>query len=132
MDNRTDHRSAWIPWALTSVALVLVAIVAYNIGAHREALVVNGEPGVRAYRGFGFGGIWLLFLLFWIFGGMRWIWWGWGYPYRPWRYRPYDRGLYEDERAEWEEWHRREHDRIASAPSRQTPAPGSGGQTASS
>jgi len=63
------------------------------------------------FPGFGF---WIVILIFW--GFWRRMWWGcgpWGYPYRPWRYRryyrhPYD---YEDERAEWDEWHRDAHRR---------------------
>ena len=102
----------WLPWAITSVALVLVAIVAYSIGAQQQA--GGAEPVRRMW--FGFPGFWV-FILFWMFfGGLRrMFWWGgWGPPYRyyrPWRYGYYDHP-HDDERAEWEAWHRREHERL--------------------
>jgi hypothetical protein len=103
-----ERRTPWVPWAITSLALVAVAAVAYSLGAHREAEALATGP-VR-WRYGGFGGIWLVFVLFWIFGGLRWMWWGGGY-YRPWRYgRYYPR--YYNERDEWEEWHRRQHERM--------------------
>jgi hypothetical protein len=105
--DRTDHRAPWVPWAITSLALVAVAAIAYSFGAHREAGAIATEPG--RWRHGGFGGIWLFFLLFWIFGGLRWMWWG-GPGYRPWRYGYYQR--HDDERDDWQEWHRREHERM--------------------
>jgi len=111
--DRTPHRTAWVPWAITSVALVLVAVIAYTIGAQHH--LVEGEPVRHVWIHGGFPGFWLFFLLFWIlFGGLRRMWWGWGYPYYPWHYRRYYRHPYddEDERAEWEEWHRRAHGRM--------------------
>jgi hypothetical protein len=104
--DRVERRAPWIPWAITSLALVAVAAVAYSVGAHREAAFAS-EP-VR-WRYSGFGGIWPLFLLFWIFGGLRWMWWG-PHFYRPRRYHRYYRPY--DEHDDWEEWHRREHERI--------------------
>jgi hypothetical protein len=112
--DRVMQRTPWVPWAITSVALVLVAIIAYAIGAQHH-VVVDGEPVRHVWVHSGFGGFWLFLLLFWIlFGGLRRMWWGWGYPYYPWRYyrryyrHPFD---YEDEREQWEEWHRRAHGR---------------------
>jgi hypothetical protein len=104
---RLERRAPWVPWAITSLALLAVAAIAYSAGAHREAGALATEP-VR-WRYSGFGGIWLFFLVFWIFGGLRWMWWG---PYyRPWHYRRhYSR--YHDDRDDWEEWHRREHERM--------------------
>ena len=64
------------------------------------------------FPGFGF---WI-FILIWL-GFWRRLWWGWGpgyYGYRPWRYRRwyYRHPLDDDEeRAEWEEWHRQAHRR---------------------
>jgi hypothetical protein len=106
--NRFERRAPWLPWALTSLAFVAVAVIAYGVGANREAAAAATEP-VR-WRSSGFGGIWLFFLLFWIFGGLRWMWWG-GYGYRRWHSGPYYPRHY-DGRADWEEWHRREHERM--------------------
>lgn len=124
--DRLPHGTPWIPWAVTSVALVLVALIAYTLGAGHQ-VVADGEPVRRVWVHGGFPGFWLFFLLLWVlFGGLRRMWWGWGSPYYPWRYRryyrhPYD---YDDEREEWEEWHRRAHNR--------TNAPGGGGSGPSS
>jgi hypothetical protein len=108
--DRNSYRPSWIPWAITSMGLVLVAIVAYGVGTEHAA-VVAGEPVRRAWF-FGFPGFWLFFLLFWfLFGGLRRAW--WGYPYRPWRYRRYYDPMYDDAREEWEEWHRRAHARMS-------------------
>jgi hypothetical protein len=113
--DRLPYRTPWVPWALTSVALVGVALVAYTLGAERH-VVVDGEPVHRVWVHGGFPGFWLFILFFWIvvFGGLRRMWWGWGYPYYPWRYRRYYRHPddYEDERDAWEEWHRRAHGRM--------------------
>jgi hypothetical protein len=100
---------------------VLVAIVAYGLGAQSGTPVAAGEPVRRVYWG-GFPGFWVFFLLFWfLFGGLRRMWWGWAYPYyRPWGYRRYP--PYADERDEWEEWHRRAHERIDAAAPRPTTA----------
>jgi hypothetical protein len=105
---RLQRRAPWVPWAITSLALLAVAVIAYNAGAQREAAALATEPVRRYYYG-GFGGIWLFFALFWIFGGLRWMWWG-GRYYRPWGYGRYY--PHYDEREDWEEWHRREHERM--------------------
>ena len=110
--DRIEHRRPmWIPWAISSVMLVLVAIVAYNIGVSREAVAAGQEAGRRIY--WGFPGFWGFIFLIWIFGGLRWMWWGCGprYYMRPWHYGRYYRPYYDD-RDEFEEWHRREHDRM--------------------
>jgi hypothetical protein len=130
--DRMEHRpyTPWIPWAITSVVLVLVAIAAYAIGVSQQA-ADGGEP----FRRFWFGSGFWLFILFWmVFGSLRrWLWWGggwgpwgpWGLRYRPWRYGPYYGHPYEDERAEWEEWHRREHERLGDRPRSGSAAPSS-------
>src|SRR5689334_21784771 len=106
--DRMERQAPWIPWDITSLALVAVAVIAYSVGAHREAGSLATEP-VR-WRYSWFGGNWLFILLvFWIFGGLRWMW--WGPHYRPWRYHRYYRA-YDHERDDWEEWHRREHERM--------------------
>jgi hypothetical protein len=106
--DRMERRAPWVPWAITSLALVAVAAVAYSLGAHREAGALAAEP-VR-WRHSGFGGIWVFFLLFWVFGGLRWMWWG-GRGYGPWHYGRHYRRYYGD-RDDWDEWHRREHGRM--------------------
>jgi hypothetical protein len=111
MDDRMLRRGPWFPWAVTSVILVLVALGAYSVGAHREAAAAGADPAVHAWHYYPFPGIWTLFILFWVFGGLRWMW--WGGCYRPWRYRRYDYPTWHDtERSDWEEWHRREHERM--------------------
>jgi hypothetical protein len=107
--DRMERRAPWIPWAITSLALVAVAVIAYGLGAQREAGTFATEP--VHWHGSGFGGIWLFFLLFWVFGGLRWMWWG-GRGYGPWHYGRRYRRYYYDDRDDWEEWHRREHERI--------------------
>jgi len=105
-----QRRAPWMPWAITSVVLVLVALAAYSFGA-REAVAVGGDQAARAWRYYPFFNIWPLFVLFWIVGGLRWMFWG-GY-YRPWRYRRYYHPAWHDDgRDDWEEWHRREHERM--------------------
>ena len=69
--DRMERSAPWLPWALTSLALVAVAAIAYGVGAHGEAGALATEP-VRWRHG-GFGGIWPFFVLFWIFGGLRWL-----------------------------------------------------------
>jgi hypothetical protein len=112
MDNELEHRPAWIPWAVTSLLLIVVAIVAYSIGARHE-VVQAGADGTRVvYRHgpWGFGFLWF-FVLFWLFGGLRFLFWG---PWigAPWRYRRYYSRGYDDPRSDWEAWHRREHERM--------------------
>jgi hypothetical protein len=112
MDDRMPHRGPWIPWAITSVVLVLVALGAYTFGAHQEAAAVAAEPAARAWRYSPFSGIWMLFILFWVFGGLRWMW--WGGCYRPWRSHRYSHPAWRDAgRDDWEEWHRQEHERMS-------------------
>jgi len=103
-----ERRAPWVPWAFTSLALVAVAAVAYSVGAHREAGTFAAEP--VHWRHAGFGGIWVFFLLFWVFGGLRWMWWGRGCG--PGYYGRYYRRPYYDDRDDWDEWHRREHERM--------------------
>jgi hypothetical protein len=112
---RAEYRPSWVPWAVTSVLLIGVAIAAYAFGTQHQ-VVFDGEGGRHMwffpfFPGFGF---WIFILIFW--GFFRRMWWGygpWGYPYRPWRYRRYYRHPYddEDERADWEAWHRDAHRR---------------------
>jgi hypothetical protein len=114
MDDRMPQRRApWVPWAITSVVLIGVAIGAYMLGASRE-VVVTGDDAVRWHHHAWFPG-WIFVVLFWVFFS-RLLWWGsWGWPYRyyrPWRYRRYHPGWHDDERDAWEEWHRREHERM--------------------
>jgi hypothetical protein len=97
-----------------------VAAIAYSLGADRGGGALVAEP-VR-WRHSGLGGLWLFFLLFWIFGGLRWMWWGGPY-HRSWRYHRYYR-RYDHERDDWEAWHRREHERMdGSSGPRPAPAP---------
>ena len=111
--DRVDPRPMWIPWALTSVALLVVAAVAYALGTRHEVFA-DGDGAVM-HSHFGVGGIFWLFLVFWfVFGFRRACWWGGPPYYRPWRYRRYYRRMYrddDDEEREWREWHRREHER---------------------
>ena len=107
------RRPAWIPWAMTSFVLLLVAFGAFAFGTRWEPAGMVGEPVVRHWHG-GFPGFFFgMFLLFFVLSGFRRMWWWGGYPYyRSWRYRRfYDDGPYEEERR-WEEWHRREHERM--------------------
>ena len=107
--DRMEPRAPWVPWAITSLALVAVAAVAYSVGVHREAGALAAEPVY--WRHSGFGGIWVFFLLFWVFGGLRWMWWG-GRCYGPWHYGRHYRRYYYDDRDDRDEWHRREHERM--------------------
>jgi len=115
--DRVHSRPMWIPWAMTSLALLVVAMVAFVLGARHEVVVGGGDAVMHSH--FGFGGIFWVFLVFWFVFGFRRACWGGGPPYyRPWRYRRYRRmyGDEEDEEREWREWHRREHERTAPAP----------------
>ncbi|MEO8070309.1 MAG: hypothetical protein ABI652_02830 [Acidobacteriota bacterium] len=106
-----QRRGEWMPWVMTAVMFVVVAIAAYSFGAHRQGMAVGtGAPG-DGWHYYPFGGIWMFFMLFWIFGGLRWMFWG---GYRPWRYRRYYPGRLDAERDDWGEWHRREHERMNS------------------
>ena len=112
--DRMDYRTPWVPWAITSVALVVVAFLAYSLGARQEAASAATGAPLRVWHFGFFPGIFGIFLLFWIFGCLRRMWWGGcGYPYYggPWRYRRYYGHPHDDER-DFEEWHRRAHDRV--------------------
>jgi hypothetical protein len=99
-----------MPWAITPVVLMLVALGAYSFGAHQEAVAAGTSAG-GAWRFSPFPGIWMLFILFWFLGGLRRMF--WGGCYRPWRYRRhYYSAWRDDDRDDWEEWHRREHDKM--------------------
>ena len=112
--NEPYRRPAWMPWAMTSFALLLVAFGAFVFGTRWEPSGMTGEPVMRhwhsGFPGFFFG----MFLLFFILGGFRRMWWWGGYPYhRPWRYRRYyEEPREDDEERRWEAWHRREHERM--------------------
>jgi hypothetical protein len=117
--NRMYRSAPWIPWAITSLVLVLVAIIAYSLGAQREAIAVAAEPARRVWFFGGFPGFWLFFALIWMLGGFRRMWWGY-HPGRRWRYERYYYPRYSEERDDWEEWHRRAHDRTDSPGARGT------------
>ena len=116
--DRGHSRPMWVPWAMTSVALLVVAMVAFALGARHEVVVGGGDAVMHSH--FGVGGIFWLFLIFWfVFGFRRACWWGGPPYYRPWRYRRYYRRMYgdeDDEEREWREWHRREHERVPPNP----------------
>ena len=116
--DRAYSRPMWIPWAMTSVALLVVAMVAFVLGARHEVVVGGGDAVMHSH--FGFGGIFWVFLIFWfVFGFRRACWWGGPPYYRPWRYRRHYRRMYgdeDDEEREWREWHRREHERTPPTP----------------
>ena len=121
MDDRNDmnRRPMWIPWAMTSLMLLVVAFIAFAMGARYDP-VFEGEHVVHAghwgFPGFFFGMLILLFCL----GGLRRMWWWGGYPYRPWRYRRRDYDDPRDDEREWEEWHRRAHERMSADRTRST------------
>ena len=111
MDDRFERPTPWVPWAITSVALVLVALVAYGAGAHREAAMVAGDPSAHVWHRHGFHPILGLLLFLFLFGGLRRMWWG-GYGCcGPWRRHRYER-WHDEMRDDWETWHRREHERM--------------------
>jgi hypothetical protein len=126
MDERFERRAPWVPWAVTSALLLVVAVVAYFIGAHREAAVV-ADSGERVWRFHMFPGFFAILFFFWFFGMMRWMFWGgwWG----PWRHhrRYYHAGWRDWDREDLEDWHRREHERW-NAPRPSGPPPAEGGQ----
>ena len=112
--NEPYRRPAWIPWAMTSFALLLVAFGAFAFGTRWEPAAMSGDHVVRHWHSSGFPGFFFgMFLLFFILGGFRRMWWwGGGYPYyRSRRFRRYYDDPRDDERH-WEEWHRREHERM--------------------
>ena len=108
--NQMDRRYMWIPWAVTSLVLLVVAVVAFRFGGRYDPVVVDGRDVVHGHFGF-LGFFFAMFLLFFVFGGLRRMWW-WGGPYcRPLRYRRFYHDPYDDER-EFEEWHRLAHQRM--------------------
>ena len=117
--NEPYRRPAWLPWAMTSFALLLVAFGAFAFGTRWEPGGLSGDHVVRHWHASGFPGFFFgLFLLFFVLGGFRRMWWWGGYPYyrsrRFHRYYDAPRAAHEEEDDErrWEEWHRREHERM--------------------
>ena len=115
MDDRERNdqyrRPSWLPWAMTSFALLLVAFGAFALGTRWEPGGFAGEHVHHwhfMFPGFFFGMFALLFVL----SGCRRMWWWGGYPYyRSRRFlRFYDDP--DDDERRWEEWHRREHERM--------------------
>jgi hypothetical protein len=108
MDDRMERRPNWMPWAMASLVMVIVAMLAYAAG-QRE---VASGTGADHWR-WAFPNIWGLFLLFWVLGCFRWMFFGWGggWGYRSWRHRRSSRP-FDDEYEDWREWHRREHQKM--------------------
>ena len=111
MNEHMEGRAPWVPWAVTSVALLAVAAVAYYLGVRNgELMGAAGGEGARLWHrhghGFGFGGLWMFFVMFWVFAGLRRLW--WGPRYYGWHRRGPYRACYDDRDA-WEEWHRQAH-----------------------
>jgi hypothetical protein len=125
MEDRLERRAPWVPWAIGSVVLLAVAVIAFAAGAHTNAGVAAVGPGERPWHFHPFGFLWLI-VLFWFIGGMRWMLWGawWG---GPWRYRRrYGHpGWREFDREDFEDWHRREHERMNTPRPPYPPADGS-------
>ncbi len=113
MDDRMERRAPWVPWAVTSVVLLAVAAVAYVAGLSTAGDGAGETVARPAWVFFPFGGIWMLFVMFWILGGLRWMFWGaWC---RPWRYRRYYAPPWHDDRDDWDDWHRRAHERMGAS-----------------
>src|SRR5437868_8610150 len=114
------------------VVLALVAVVAFQVGAHHAAPADGGYYGPRGY-GWGGGGFFFFpFLLFPIgfflfFGLMRALFWGprhWGGGYGP-----GPGGSFRQQRMDYlQEWHRRAHEE-AEHPSSAGPSSGDAGGT---
>jgi hypothetical protein len=119
-----ERRAPWVPWAISSVVLLVVAAVAFVAGTHTAGMAAV-SPGERPWHFHPFGFLWL-FLLFWFIGGLRWMlfgaWWG-----GPWRYRRryWHPGWRDVDREDFEEWHRREHERMNTPRPPYPPADGS-------
>jgi hypothetical protein len=111
MDERIERRPSWAPWAVGSLVLFIVAIVAFSAGQN-EGAAASAAVSAPHWR-WGFGGIGWIFVMFWIFGWFRWMSFGWGCGPRPWRYRRYYRRYYDDEYDDWRDWHRREHEKMS-------------------
>jgi hypothetical protein len=112
MEDRLDHRAPLVPWAISSVVLLAVAVIAYGAGAHAGGGAAAVGPDGRPWHVHPFGFLWL-FLLFWFVGGLRWMlfgaWWGGSWRSRRRYWHPAWRGFDADD---LEEWHRREHERM--------------------
>ena len=108
MHEQMEARTPWVPWAVTSVALLVVAAVAYYAGVQNGEALVARDVADRVWHGNGTAGLWILFMTFWVFGGLHRVWWG---PYRHgrWYGRGCRRDWHDDQRDEWEAWHRRAH-----------------------
>lgn len=107
MNEHLEPRAPWIPWAITSVALVVVAAIAYAVGAS-----TGGGTADLVRRGWpdnDIGKIWAFFLMFWIFGALRWLWWGPSWRHHARRYHAYYDRWPPHPRDEWEAWHRQAH-----------------------
>ena len=124
MDERMERRAPWMPWAMTSVILLLVAIAAYSFGAHQEAMNAGADGAVRAWHYGPFPGIFTLLFFFWVLGGLRWMF--WGRYCGPWRHRRYGYPAWRDDRDQWEDWHRREHERMDTSRAGGAPRSGAG------
>jgi hypothetical protein len=109
MSDRFERRAPWVPWAIASAVLVVVAVAAYSAGVRHEVVVDPTGP-VRVWHHGGFPGWFFFVFLFFFLAPLRWLMWGgWGpRHYHPWRRTPYG---YDDDRDAWAEWHRREHER---------------------
>lgn len=106
----------WLPWVIGLVLAAVAATVAYNVGLS-QGLVGQGTAAAPiVYRGWhGFGLIFALFFFFAIFRGCAW---GWGGP-RYWRYhRGYYRHWDDEVPPDFEEWHRRAHEKEKGEPPR--------------
>jgi hypothetical protein len=76
MDNGLERRRAWI-WAGVSLLLIAVAAIAYTLGAQHEVVQAGADTTGRVvYYRHGPWGFWWILLLFWLFGGLRWMFWG--------------------------------------------------------
>ena len=112
MDERFGP-SRWLPWVVAIVAAVIAATVAYNAGLTQGLAGRAGD--VTVYRSHGFGPLWLLFGLFWFFAIFRGCWWG---GPRYWRYHRAYHHWADDVPPDFDEWHRRAHEREKSDTSR--------------
>jgi len=115
MDEQLERRAPWIPWTITSAALLIVAAVGYFLGAQSvSAGFPGGDATRRVWSGDDLEKVWALIFLFWIFGGLRMLWWGPSWRPHAWRYRGYH-WPWPDPRDDWDEWHRQAHRRMDSS-----------------
>lgn len=122
MPEQMEPRAPWVPWVATSVALVVVAVGAYTIGANTGG--TTGAPSRQVWADNDVQKLWAFFLIFLAFSGLRWTWWGPHWRYRLWRRHAYYRPWDPDPREAWEAWHRQAHrdmDSSAAPSSRATP-----------